>query len=273
MSPIFEDTKQMYKYHRAPIFNELSHCLAGMIKFHKSWIWSWFGFLFVIAGTFLLASCAPIYMPTSPNTPMLTEKGDVKLELNSSTSGLEIKGSFALTDNYVVTGLISAGSGDADDDTVDNSIHRYMEAGFGHSYRPAHYLVIETIAGSGLGYGKGEGRITIGESTSTFMAEGTYIKPFLQNNIALQTDAIDFGFVNRLSVIQFGSIKRVWGDEEMNNSPSTPLFWEPTLFFQFGWDRIKLAIQYGYSMPIAGEPEFEWMPLHFGFGINYRFGN
>jgi len=238
-----------------------------MDKKHKSFI----GILFAIAGCFLFASCAPIYMPTSPNTPMLTEKGDVKLVLNSSTSGLEIKGAYAITDNYVVTGLISAGAGDADDDTVDNSIHRYMESGFGHSYRPVHFIVIENIGGAGFGYGKGKGRLTIGESTSTFMAEGAYIKPYLQNNLALQTDAIDLGLVNRLSVIQFGSITSVRSDEETNNSPSTPLFWEPTLFFQFGWDRIKLATQFGYSLPIAGEPEFEWMPLHFGFGVNYRF--
>lgn len=233
----------------------------------------WFRILFLLAVCLLSASCAPIYMPTSPQTPMLQEKGDLKAEINSSTSGLELKAAYAVSDIYVVTAMISAGSGDAEDDEIDNSYHRYLEAGFGHSYRPVHYFVIENIGGLAMGQGRGEGRLTIGESTTHFMAEGAYVKPYLQNNLAIQTDPFDFGLVNRISIIQFGNIRNIRDDEETITDPSTPLFWEPTLFGQIGWNRVKVAARFGYSLPIAGEPDFQWLWFHFGFGMNYRFGN
>jgi hypothetical protein len=166
--------------------------------------------------------------------------------------------------------MISAGSGEADDEDGDTSDHRYLEAGFGHSYRPVHFLVIENIGGLGFGHGRGQGRTLF--TDEKFWAEGSYLKPFLQNNLALQTNPVDLGLVNRLSVIQFGSIKSMHGGEETIQSPSTPLYWEPTLFVQFGWNRVKFNTQYGYSIPVAGEPDFHWLWFHIGFGMNYRFG-
>jgi len=230
-----------------------------------------FWWMLVAAVSFVGSACAPIYMPVSPNTPMLKERGEVKAELNASTSGLEIKGAYALTDNQVIAGMLSAGAGDADDDFTDRSIHRYGEVAYGYIVRPAPYFLAESFGGIGLGFGRGEGRLTIGESTSKIIAEGTYFKPFLQNNLAIQTGILDFGLVNRLSLIQFRSIDWVGTDKETITSPSSPLFWEPSVFLQVGSDRFKLASHLGLSTPIAGSPDFHWLFLHMGLGINYRF--
>jgi len=198
---------------------------------------------------------------------MLTESGEAKAELNLSSSGLEVKAAYVLTDHYVVSGLISAGVGEGEDDNL--STHRYGEGAVGYATRPARNVIIESFAGVGIGTGKGVTRYRTGESTRTRTAEGTYLKPFIQNNIALQTTVFDIGLVNRLSIIQFGSIR---SEDEINRSPTTPLFYEPTLFVQLGWDRIKLTSQMGFSGPIAGKPDFDWMFIHAGIGINYRFG-
>ncbi len=224
--------------------------------------------LIALLGIFMM-SCAPVYMPGTPNTPMLKEEGEVSMQANLATTGLELKGGYAITDQWGITAMVAAGR-EVEEDGQD-SYHRYLESSALHTYRPGGILVIENSAGVGLGGGKGSSeRIVSGEA---FQVEGGYFKPFFQNNLALQTQAIDIALVNRIAIIQFDELRTTGENQDaVLNSPSTPVFWEPTVVTQIGWDRFRLNAQLGLSTPLAGEPDFDWIGIYGGIGFGLRLG-
>lgn len=224
----------------------------------------------VILTAAFFPGCAPIYLHSSPNTPMLDEQGDAKISLRGGISGGELQGAYAVSDHmYLFGGLM--GSEEEREDEIEPSSHRYFELGAGTMWRPVQNLVLEGSGGLGLGSGKGTARITLGESTVYRHSEGGYFKPFLQGNIAFQTRVVDIGFVNRLSLIQFNEIREIGSSPEINSDPSGPVFWEPSVFMQLGWDRIKLSIQAGSTSPLIGEPDFDYIFMNVSFGVSYQF--
>lgn len=227
-----------------------------------------YGLAFLILLVGLSSACAPIYRPVSPNTPMLSGQGETKAEINLASSGVELKSAHAFTDRIALGVIVSAGSEFNDNDHT--SEHRYLEPSVIGFFRPADILVVETSGGLGVGSGKGEGYRLL--TDHTFTAEGAYFKPFIQNNLALQTKVLDLGIVNRLSVIQFSEIRSTQGDGEIITNPSTPVFWEPSVFLQVGWDRFRLNTQIGVSNAIAGEPDFDWQGVFAGVGMGFHFG-
>lgn len=214
--------------------------------------------------------CAPIYHQSSPNTPMLSEQGDSKISLRAGLSGVELQGAYAPGDQIYLFGGIM-GSEEERDDGLETSSHRYGEFGAGAMWRPVKNLVFEGSGGVGLGSGKGSAHISIGESTIDLHSEGTYLKPFIQGNIAFQTRAFDIGFVNRLSLIQFNEIREVGNNPAVISNPAGPIFWEPSIFLQFGWDRIKLNMNTGLTGPVIGSPDFDYNMMNISFGISYQF--
>lgn len=225
---------------------------------------------FAVIIVILAGGCAPIYMPTSPNTPMLKESGETKVEMNATSSGFEFKGAHAVNVRMAIAAMVS-GASDPDEAGDESSFHRYAEASFINYLRPGSMLVIENSGGLGVGGGKGHGQKLF--TDGTFIAEGMYFKPFLQNNLALQTRVVDIGLVNRLSVIRFTEIRSTLGDAEPITDPSTPLFWEPAIITQLGWDRFRINAHVGISTPLTGEPDFDWQGMLLGVGLGYRFGS
>lgn len=213
------------------------------------------------------SACAPIYLPSAPNTPMLEKQGDGQATARVGTSGLEVQGAYAVTDRtYLIGGLAAS---DHKEEEGSDSSHRYLEVGAGTVLRPSANLVLEGAGGLGLGVGKGSVDYTLNGSRVR-SAEGGYFKPFIQGNIALQGRSLDAGLVNRFSLLQFGEITRTDGDAVIDDSPKS-LFWEPHLFVQVGSKTIRLQTHFGLTVPIAGNPEFDWHYVNAGIGLHYRF--
>ncbi len=230
----------------------------------------WLG-LAVLAIVWLLSGCAPIYLPSTPNTPMLESEGDLKLSGKVGINGGEIQAAYALRDNTHLFGsfISSMDNSDADEE-VDSSQHTYFELGGGRSWRPENWLVLEASGGMGVGSGRGRSIFLLDTSFERH-AEGNYIKPFVQTNLAIQTRVLDFGFVNRLSLINFDEITETGRDPELNTDPSGSLFYEPGIYTQLGWDRLKFNAHLGMSRPLGNTPEFDHNALILSFGVNYRF--
>ena len=218
----------------------------------------------------LLSGCAPIYQHSSANTPMLEGQGDSKVSLRAGFSGVELQGAYALSDRFYLYGGLM-GSEEEREDELEPSQHRYIELGGGTMWRPVSNVVLEGSGGLGLGSGVGTSRVRFGDSQRDIHSEGGYIKPFLQGNIAFQSRLFDVGFVNRLAIIQYDEIRELGSNPDVILDPSTPLFWEPSVFMQMGWDRIKLNMNAGVSGPIAGEPDFHHSLMNISFGVSYQF--
>ncbi len=218
----------------------------------------------------LISGCAPIYHQSSPNTPMFSEQGDAKVSLRAGFSGLELQGAYAPGDQVYIFGGVM-GSEDESDNGFETSSHRYAEIGTGTMWRPVQNIIFEGSGGLGFGSGTGTALITIGQSSIDLHSKGRYIKPFIQGNIAFQSRAFDIGIVNRLSLIQFNEIREIGSSPAVITDPTSPIFWEPSLFIQAGWDRIKLNFNTGLTGPVIGDPDFDYNMMNVSFGISYQF--
>jgi hypothetical protein len=218
----------------------------------------------------LLSGCAPIYHQSSPNIPMLSEQGDAKVSLRGGFSGIELQGAYASADRLYFFGGVM-GSEDESNDGLETSRHRYAEIGAGTMWRPVQNIIFEGAGGLGFGSGTGTALITIGQSSIDLHSEGRYIKPFLQGNIAFQSRAFDIGIVNRLSLIRFNEIREIGSSPAVISDPTSPIFWEPSLFIQAGWDRIKFNFNTGLTGPVIGKPDFDYNMMNVSFGISYQF--
>ncbi len=224
----------------------------------------------LLVSIWVLSGCAPIYQHSSANTPMLEEQGDSKVSLRAGFSGAELQGAYALSDRFFLYGGLM-GSQEEREDELEPSKHRYFELGAGTMWRPISNMVLEGSGGLGLGSGVGTSRYRFGDSQRNIHSEGGYIKPFIQGNVAFQSRLLDIGFVNRLAIIQYDEIRELGSNPDVISDPSTPLFWEPSVFMQLGWDRIKLNMNVGASSSIAGEPDFQHSLMNISFGVSYQF--
>lgn len=226
--------------------------------------------IIVILTAGIFSGCVPIYLSTSPNTPMLEEGGDSKVSLKAGSNGVELQGAYAPGDKFYLFGGLM-GSEEEQEGELEPSRHGYLELGAGTMWRPIQNIVIEGSGGLGLGSGTGTARIPIGESIVERHAEGLYLKPFVQGNIAFQSRFFDIGLVNRLSLIQFDEIRELGSNPEIISNPTGPVFWEPSMFMQLGWERVKLNLHAGLSGPLIGDPDFEYLFMNISFGVSYQF--
>ncbi len=219
----------------------------------------------------LSSACAPVYLPSTPNTPMLKSQGSGQAVARLGASGVEVQGAYAVTDNTYLIGGLTASNNPGDDNAI-SSRHGYFEFGAGKSWRPAGRMVLEGAGGLGIGSGRGNVDYQF-EGSTVRHASGNYFKPFLQGNIAFQTRAADFGFVNRLSLVQFGEITRTEGSTVVIDDSPGYIFWEPSLFLQLGPERLKFNTHIGITSPVSANPNFDYQFLNIGFGVQYRWNH
>ncbi|TKC10230.1 hypothetical protein FA048_08520 [Pedobacter polaris] len=99
----------------------------------------------------LLSSCSSIYIPSVPNTPMLTTKGEV-----AAGAHMSLKGNFNFNSAYAVSNhfAVLANGGFMQNDRTKKYIkHKMIEIGGGYfnTFGPDNNRILEIYAGIGSG--------------------------------------------------------------------------------------------------------------------------
>ena len=147
--------------------------------------------LFLLGGILLaLSSCAPVYIPTVHNVPVLKEKGASQIQAWVGSSGIDIQGA-------QMTGERSAAMGS------NNNWHAYVEGGYGMIHTKTPGLTLSAFGGLALGAARGTGTFTVNGTAYERTGEGTVLKPFIQGNLGFQSDYFNIGISTRLAYLQF----------------------------------------------------------------------
>lgn len=157
---------------------------------------------FLFATTYLLIGCAGMYIPSSPNIPLLSEKKETKINLGASTNSLFINGAYAFNDNkgLIFNGNISYGNFSNHEDIIPEVCylyifcvdgygnHRNAELGYGlfNLFKKSEKYRYEIYGG--LGYG----RANNGEYYNK------YSTLFLQSNMGLKLDKVEMGLSGKI---------------------------------------------------------------------------
>ncbi|MBN2486455.1 MAG: hypothetical protein JXB34_10820 [Bacteroidales bacterium] len=203
-------------------------------------------------------SCTPAYIPNVVNTPLLTEKNDLNLATYTGTSGFDLQGSYALTDNIGLM-INSSMSNRANDSTDNYHRHAFFEVAPGYYTNYGRIGVVEVYGGYGHGW------VDSYYSNSYFLSysKANVSRFFIQPGMGLTTHIFD----------GIASVRLVYVSIFQDNISDYGVFFEPVLTGKLGYKYLKFVGQMGFSMPVLSkEINFEYQPFLVSFGVQINLG-
>lgn len=137
-----------------------------------------------------LSSCSSIYIPSVPNTPMLTTQGEIAAGAHISLKGnVNFNSAFAVSNHFAV---MANGAYMNNESTKKDIKHKVIEFGAGYfdTFGPDNNRILEVYAGMGSG-----------KSNRLF-------RDFDQNKVLLSTDLYDSKYDKKFIQVNYSSKKK-----------------------------------------------------------------
>jgi hypothetical protein len=206
----------------------------------------------------ILNSCAPAYVPSVVNAPLLTNQGEVQVAIHTGTAGVDPQFAWALS-NHVGVMLNGSFANNTSDTTNNFHKHKFVEIGSGYYTNFGTRGKFETFGGVGFGSIQAEYDNNLWVSRS----DVEYTRFFIQPTVGFTTKVFDGGFSSRFVLVNL----------HQESGSNTGCFMEPALTGKFGYDHIKAVMQLGLSIPLnSNNVSFDYFPVLFSVGIQGNFG-
>ncbi|MCB5288235.1 MAG: hypothetical protein LHW64_10610 [Candidatus Cloacimonetes bacterium] len=231
--------------------------------------------LIIIVGI-SFASCNPkFYIPNTQNVPLISEKGETNLTLSGNGNQVEFQGAYGLFENIA----IKADGGLFIPSNLDNGnggSGKFLEFGAGYFKPLNNNFVFETYAIFGFGSVENHMPSTIesypltkGDISANIMRFG--IQPVFGYKTKYFSIAISSRFVNL-------SYNHIEGDLIVADIPQTTylkdnssnFLIEPAITIRGGFEKLKLQVQYGYSLNLSNN-NFKQDNSLLTVGLNFNF--
>ena len=210
----------------------------------------------------VLNGCAPVYRPPMANVPLFERDSEIQFGGYLTTNILEANIAKTITNDQAVTGALIVTT------VNDTSSYYYGEMGYGFYKATEENGRMSAFGGLGYGAARASDENNGFNYNGFFTAEGEFIRPYLQGNIALSSKVIDFGFSARFAFVHFlryAENRNNAGFEEIK-VPGT-FYLEPILFMNLGYDIIKMTAQVGLSIRSAPQVIYDYNPWIMGLGV------
>lgn len=193
-------------------------------------------------------SCSPIYVPTSINTPLFEEAGEIQFSGYTGTHQLQARVAYSPV-NHIGLMFNTAFNNQRNLDWFYNDKSSFYELGLGYYKKIDNNFVFETYAGLGRGkmqYSDFNNKIEKYEIQ----------KFFLIPTFGFVSEYLDIGF--SLRYLNYSSFNV---SENLNSD-----FIEPCITLKAGVDNLKIISDFGISMYLGDNVEVLHWPFFFNFG-------
>ena len=232
-------------------------------------------FIFLVIG-FGMVSCSPkFYTPNTQNVPLISEKGETSLTVSGNDNQVEFQGAYGISESIA----IKANGGlfiPADQDNGNGGSGKFMELGVGY-FKPISDIWVFELYGI-VGFGsfenylpstKNDNPSTNGDISANILRVG--IPP----NFGFKTTYFSAAVSSRIVNLTYSGIE---GDLIFDNinqpsyleDNSSNFLIEPALTIRGGFEKLKLQLQYGYSVNLSNS-DFRQDKTFFTVGLNYNF--
>lgn len=233
-------------------------------------------FYLVVIAILGLTSCNPkFYSPNTQNVPLISEQGETNLTLSGNGNQVEFQGAYGLTQNisFQANGGLFIPS---DLDNGNGGSGQFLEIGGGYFTPINEKFVFETYGI--FGFGSFENHLpstttanpqTKGDISANIFRVG--IQPnfgYKSKNFtaAISSRIVNLSYNNLEGDLIFDNINQVAFLED--NSSNFLL--EPAITIKGGLDKLKLQIQYGYSINLSNS-DFKQDKGYLTVGLNFNF--
>src|SRR4030095_7141492 len=194
------------------------------------------------------------YIPSSPNTQLLSEKNDLGFNVVASAgskfSGVETQASFLPAKHVGLIAAYSSGKNEAAETYM--RFHKF-EAGIGYIAPLANGWHFETYGGVGTG--------KIDNTHATGYSNINLTSFFIQPAFAISSKrkTVQFGIVSKFSGVNFNvdtsfdNAKEPYNTSQVKSLYNQPfhVMWEPGLVFRVGWKNFLFHSSYSVSADLT----------------------
>jgi hypothetical protein len=225
-------------------------------------------FIIIFLALLLLSSCAPVYVPTKNNVPLLSEKGEFQAFAGIGL-GVNTQAAYALTDNIGISTSYLYANNSEDNGTVVRE-HQAGEIAIGYYKNLNSNLCFEVYGG----YGGGKGQAI---DTSNFLfannlyAKGSYQKFFVQPAIGSNKNRFNWNVSIKCSLVDFTSIKVKEGNEILLSEISPKIFLTPSFSCSLIlWKtNLSASFQTGINAHVGSRTIYDYEFLMLSVGLAY----
>lgn len=225
---------------------------------------------------FIATSCSPLfYTPNTQNVPLLTERGDNKVNIAGNENQIELQGAYAVTDEFA----IQANGGwflPREEDNGNGGSGKFIEFGGGYYTLVKEIFVFELYGLFGLGDMKNNFPTTQ-ETNPDYKGDisANVFRFGIQPNFGYKSKHFEVALSSRIVNLMYSKIE---GDlifdgenqvDYLTDNKSNFLV-EPAITVKGGLEKIKLQLQYGYSYNLSNK-DFKQDNSFLTLGLSYEF--
>jgi hypothetical protein len=224
--------------------------------------------LWTFAFGLYVGSCAPVYIPNTVNTPLLTGQNEFQLSGSAGSNGLDLQGAYAVTDEIGIMANMSLADQEQSTSS-DYHKHNFKEFGIGYMTPMGRRGVFEVY--TGYGWGTASSRDTYDFfGTNSVAAEGSYRRFFIQPSAGTRRANLHAALSTRLAWVTF---TRFESAATVQKKDYTRFFLEPVFTTRFGFEYFKIQAQMGLSLPLTQQKTFEGQPVIINVGLFLNFNH
>lgn len=233
-------------------------------------------FPFIAIACLGIVGCSPkYYVPSTQNVPLLSEKGQLDLNVNGNQNQVGFQSAYAATKGLALQ-LNGALVIPADDDNGNGGSGSFVEIGAGY-FRPiTDHLVFETYGIFGAGGMRNHFPNSVVDHPGTDgRISATHYRYGLQPDFGYRSKHFFAGVSARFMGVTYTDIQGSLmfdGKDQANylRNNSTIFLIEPAITLKAGFEWIKVQLQAGYSIN-ASHIEFPQDRIHASIGLNFQF--
>ena len=222
-----------------------------------------------------LIACSPkYYSPNTQNVPLISQKGETNLTVSGNGNQVEFQGAYGVTDNIA----LQANGGLYIPSNLDNGnggSGKFIEVGGGYFNPVAENWVFETYAIVGFGGFENHFPSTKADNPSTSGdISASILRIGIQPNFGYKSKYFSAAVSSRIVNLSYSNIK---GDlifdgnqKKYLEDNSSNFLLEPALTIRGGLEKVKLQVQYGYSLNLSNS-DFKQDKTFLTVGLNFKF--
>lgn len=224
-----------------------------------------------VALALLCNACRTVYSPNVVHSPLLQEKGEIKVLAAPNN----LQAAYALSDHIGIMANGYLNRFTADDKDFHNK-GKALELGIGYFDKTENNLVYEVYGGAG------RFNVKMDESNGTKRFDADATKLFIQPGIGWVNPYVEVSLASRVSMIRYRSPDITGYTQQEQESyyfsslaDKPHVFLEPALTVRGGYKWVKLQLQYGRAIKLSKqqlnfEDNIGTIGLVFNWGNWYR---
>lgn len=227
-------------------------------------------------GCILMTGCSPIfYTPNTLNVPLISQKGETNLTLAGNDNRVEFQGAYGVTNQFAINangGLfipanLSNGNGGSG---------KFIELGGGYFNAIDQNFVFEAYGIIGLGSMENHLPSTVAQYPQTKGDISANIIRFgIQPNFGYKSKYFSAAISSRIVSLNYSNIEGDLIFDGINQinyliDNRSNFLVEPALTIKAGIEKVKIQIQYGYSLNLSNS-KFKQDKPFLTLGLNFAF--